>query len=93
MDQADFVIQCHNELRDLEVEMLRMVCNGVEIEPVLQDIIGEKLIREPTLYQMTGWISRQGGSGRGRGRLSLMPPKCRLSQGYGSKPDLQATSN
>ena len=36
--RGGFVIQRHNELRDLEVEMLRMVCNGVEIEPVLQDI-------------------------------------------------------
>ena len=28
-----FVIQRHNKLRDLEAEMLRMVCSGVEIEP------------------------------------------------------------
>ena len=40
-----FVIQRHNELRDLEAEMLRMVCNGVETEPVLQDITGEELNR------------------------------------------------
>ena len=40
-----FVIQRHNGLRDLEVEMLRMVCNGVEIKPVLQDITGEELNR------------------------------------------------
>jgi len=39
------VIQCHNELRDLQAEMLRMVCNGVETEPVLQDITGEELNR------------------------------------------------
>ena len=25
--------------------------------------------------------------------LIIMPPKCRLSQGYGSKPDLQAAWN
>jgi len=36
--RGGFVTQRHNELRDLEAEMLRMVCNGVEIEPVLQDI-------------------------------------------------------
>ena len=43
--RSGFVIQRHNELRDLEAEMLRMVCNGVEIEPVLQDITGEELNR------------------------------------------------
>ena len=41
--RGGFVIQRYNELRDLEAEMLRMVCNGVEIEPVLQDITGEEL--------------------------------------------------
>ena len=41
--RGGFVIQRHNELRDLEAEMLRMVCNGVEIGPVLQDITGEEL--------------------------------------------------
>lgn len=30
-----FVIQRHNELRDLEAELLRTVCNDVEAEPVL----------------------------------------------------------
>ena len=38
-----FIIQRHNELRDLEAEMLKMVCNDVEIEPVLQEINGEVL--------------------------------------------------
>ena len=35
------IIQRHNEIRDLEEEMLRMVCTDVEIEPVLQEITGE----------------------------------------------------
>ena len=43
--RGGFVIQRHNELRDLEAEMLRMVCNGVDTEPVLQDITGEELNR------------------------------------------------
>ena len=43
--------------------MLRMVCNGVETEPVLQ---------EPTPLPILGSILWQGGSGRDRGRLSLM---------------------
>ena len=38
-----FIIQRHNELRDLEAEMLRMVCNDVEVEPVLQEVTGETL--------------------------------------------------
>ena len=29
--RGGFVIKRHNELRDLEAEMLRMVCNGVEL--------------------------------------------------------------
>ena len=33
----------HNELRDLEAEMLRMVCNDVEVEPVLQEVTGETI--------------------------------------------------
>ena len=45
MQKRGFVIQRHNELRDLQAEMLRMVCNGIETEPVLQDITGEELNR------------------------------------------------
>ena len=33
--RGSFIIQRHNELRDLEADMLSMVCNDVEIEPVL----------------------------------------------------------
>ena len=38
-----FIIQRHNELRDLEAEMLRMVCNDVEVKSVLQVVTGETL--------------------------------------------------
>ena len=31
------------ELRDLEAEMLRMVCNDVEVEPVLQEVTGDTI--------------------------------------------------
>ena len=34
--RGGFIIQRHNEPRDLEAEMLRMFCNDVEVEPVLQ---------------------------------------------------------
>ena len=39
------IIQRHNEIRDLEAEMVRMVCTDVETKPVLQEIIGEELNR------------------------------------------------
>lgn len=39
------IIQRHNEIRDLEAEMLRMVCTDVETEPVLKEITGEELNR------------------------------------------------
>ena len=41
--RGGFIIQRHNELRDLEAEMLRMVCNYVEVEPVLQEVTEETL--------------------------------------------------
>ena len=39
------IIQRHNEIRDLEAVMLRLVCTDVEIKPFLQEIIGEELNR------------------------------------------------
>ena len=41
--RGGFIIQRHNKQRDLEAEMLRMVCNDVELEPVLQEVTGETL--------------------------------------------------
>ena len=41
--QGGFIIQRHNELRDLEAELLSIVCNDVQIEPQLQEIDGEVL--------------------------------------------------
>ena len=41
--QGGFIIQRHNELRDLEADLLNVVCNDVEIEPALQDVSGEIL--------------------------------------------------
>ena len=40
-----FVSQRHNELRDLEADLLSIACSDVEIEPILQDISGEQLGR------------------------------------------------
>ena len=36
-------MQHHNELRDLEAELLNIVCNDVQNEPVLQEVNGEAL--------------------------------------------------
>ena len=41
--RGGLIIQRQNKLRDLEAEMLRMVCNDVEVEPVLQEVTGEIL--------------------------------------------------
>ena len=41
--RGGFIIQRHNKLRYLEAEMLRMVCNDVEVEPVLHEFTGETL--------------------------------------------------
>ena len=43
--RGGFVTQRHNELRNLEAELLNMVCSDVEIEAVPQDISGEQLGR------------------------------------------------
>jgi len=40
-----FIIQRHNGLRDLEAELLNMVCYDVEVEPGLQPATGEDLNR------------------------------------------------
>ena len=33
--RGGLIIQPHNELYDLEAEMVMMVCNDVEVEPVI----------------------------------------------------------
>ena len=39
------VIQHHNEIHDLQAELLNMVCYDVQVEPALQPITGEELAR------------------------------------------------
>ena len=41
--RGGFIVQRHNELRDLEAELLNIVCNDVQIRPVLQEVNGEGL--------------------------------------------------
>ena len=43
--RGGFIIQRHNELRDLEADMLNIVFHPVQVEPVLQDITREVLTR------------------------------------------------
>ena len=46
--RGGFIIQRHNELRDLEAKLLNIVCNDVHIEPALQDVDGKPLIQDQT---------------------------------------------
>ena len=43
--RGGLVIQCHSEIRDLQAELLDMVCYNVQVEPALQPITGEALAR------------------------------------------------
>ena len=37
--RGGYIIQRHNEIRDLEAEILQAVCTDVEMEPVLQEVL------------------------------------------------------
>ena len=43
--RGGLIIQRHNEIRDLQAELLDMVCYDVQVEPALQAITGEELAR------------------------------------------------
>ena len=43
--RGGYALQRHNEILDLEAEILQAVCADVEMEPVLQDVTGEVLPR------------------------------------------------
>ena len=43
--RGGLVIQRHNEIRDLQAELLKVVCYDVQVEPALQPITGEVLAR------------------------------------------------
>ena len=43
--RGGLIIQRHNEIRDLEAELLDMVCHDVAVEPTLQPLTGEELNR------------------------------------------------
>ena len=43
--RGGYIIQRHSEIRDLNAEILQVVCTDVEIEPVLQEVTGKVLPR------------------------------------------------
>jgi len=43
--RGGFIIECHSERRDVEADMLSIICNDVRVEPVLQELTGESLPR------------------------------------------------
>ena len=43
--RGGLIIQRHNKIRDLQAELLDMVCNDVQVEHALQPITGEELAR------------------------------------------------
>ena len=65
-ERVGFIIQRHNELQDLEAEMLRMVCSDVEVEPVLQEVTGETINMALTKPLMPIWIFMREVFGRDR---------------------------
>ena len=52
------MIHRHNELRDLEADMLNMVCHDVQVEPVLQEITVEILARSEESPRCSARCSR-----------------------------------
>ena len=67
--RGGFIIQRHNELRDLEDDLLNIVCHDVQVEPVRQEITGEVLTRgtNPALdarldVHARGFWDRQGSA-------------------------------
>lgn len=56
-------------VRDLATDLLNLVCNDVEIEPVLQDVTGEVLTRDTNIapdarldVHARGFWERQGSA-------------------------------
>ena len=67
-----FLIQCHNKLRNLEADMLNMVCNDVEIEPILQEFTGESLPSGTNRAPEARLDIHARGFGKGKSQRSLM---------------------
>ena len=96
--RGGFIIQRHNELRDLEADLLSMVCSDVEIEPQLQDVSGEQaravkqrvqLDEESKTRYSCPWLL--GTTSICIVRYSYLSSQCRVIQTAGTKADLPFT--
>ena len=94
--KGGFIIQRHNELRDLETDLLSMVCKDVEIESQLQDVTGEQLssgsnlAKEARLTRYScPWLL--GKTSICIFRYSCLSSQCRVIQTDGTKADLPFT--
>ena len=72
--KGGFTRQRHNEIREIEAEMLQAVCTDVKGEPVFQKVTVEGLTRGANKLRllMGDWISVFGASGRENRLHSLM---------------------
>ena len=94
--RGGLIIQRHNEIRDLEAEMLRMVCTDVETEPVLQEITGEELNKGTNeahdarldVHALGFWDTQQSACVL---RCSGVPPKRRFVSRTVSETDIRTT--
>ena len=59
--RVGYITQRHNEIRDLEAEILRAVCTNVEMEPVLQEVTGEVLPRGANKASFSGLLAKGAG--------------------------------
>ena len=90
--KGGFVVRRHNELRDLEAELLNLVCNDVETEKCFRILRGKYWVEVTIRHKKQEWTSTPGVFGRGNDRPSLMlgmPPKCRIVRRSYPTTDLQ----
>ena len=81
--RGGLIIQRHNEIRDLEAELLDMVCHDVAVEPTLQPLTGEELNRGANTACT---LSRILGETTDRlFRYTGMSPECGLVQPWESQ--------
>ena len=70
--RGGFINQRHNELRDLEAELLNVVCNDVQIELVFQEVNGETLTQDQTNQLTLDLMYMHENFGRDKDLHSLM---------------------
>ena len=70
--RGGFVIMRHNDIRDFEANLLKKVCNDVEIEPPLQPLKNDHLERRSINADSARLYVRAKASGEGVKMYSLM---------------------